>query len=605
MTIDTRFVWGVIHEHIVCLCPNNIEIPYLIIYNIISLHFIGALCVCCFPPLFAFIFTECLLLPLLRLVSFLLLVFSGLVAVLGKLVIFYSFLSCHLVQSRRVNIRAFAMRCCSSFLENRLNPDSFHGRIEWSLRAALSFFISALCGYYFEDYIAVPFLLPVLVLVATRSNFGETMHVIQSTYKGTTLICILSTISYFIPVLDDKYWWCTLIYFFIISMLLSVSLSHDSGARKIALAFHAIFTFQIAYNEDDSPSNVSFIWEAWLMVPMTLVLASIGVLLPVPIFAYQQLLFAEDNAVRMLRQWLHDMMEYLYHSREDKTASKIQWSKLQKYVDEGRRSRHSINAAHSVSMSHEMVHEDNLMIDSQRIESLLSLHYILVGMHDIVRQLKYDDFHYDLFDAIKQPLRLFVGELLDRMDDINGNNNGREQSPLSAERPLMATDDQLMESFESARHRLVFNKDSERENINVQSLVAIYSFLYYLQVFTRKCSKYLELHAMYMDQLNSSNCWNRFIMLCGLSISDILHPLPWSSLSQCKESISPFVHWKSPVFLQSLGISVSMTISGLFFIYPPLHSHYPLGYWASITVGSYLIHNQNVKFKGCDVRFWC
>ena len=163
-----------------------------------------------------------------------------------------------------------------------------------------------------------------------------------------------------------------------------------------------------------------FFWEVWLMAPMTWVIASIGVLVPVPIFAYQQLVFTELNGARLLKEWLRDMMEYLYHSRDNKIVSKVLWHKLQKYVDEARRSRTSIEKLRGVAAAYEMVHSDNLMVDPKRIQSLLDLHYILVGMHDAVRHLQYDDLHYDLLDAIKQPLKLFVAEILNQLDDVGG-----------------------------------------------------------------------------------------------------------------------------------------------------------------------------------------
>ena len=315
---------------------------------------------------------------------------------------------------------------CSSCQQKGINLDSFHGRIQWSLRCTLTFVISALCAYFFPDYLAVPYLLPLMVLIATRRNFGMTMLVCQGIYQGITLICIISTIAFYIPILKPELWWCTLIYHFLVSLFLCVVLHNKHGARKLALAFQSIYVQIVGFNENEETPEMVYFWKTWLMVPMTWVIASIGVLVPVPIFAYQQLIFTELDGARILKEWLRDMMEYLYHSRDNKIVSKVQWHKLQKYVDEARRSRASIEKLRRVAAAYEMVHSDNLMIDPKRIQSLLDLHYILVGMHDTVRHLQYDDLHYDLFDAIRRPLKLFVAEILDRLDDISGQHFKRE-----------------------------------------------------------------------------------------------------------------------------------------------------------------------------------
>ena len=309
---------------------------------------------------------------------------------------------------------------CCSCQHKGINLDSFAGRIQWALRSGLSFLIAAVLAYYFPEYIAVPFLLPVRVIVAGHRNFGTTMLISQSVYQGLTLICCISTVAYYIPILKPELWWCTLIYYFIIALFLCVILDPHPFARKLALALHSVYVMVIQYK----PYPVYFIWETWLEVPMSTVIAAVGVLIPVPIFAYQQLIYAEGNAVLMLKQWLHDMMEYLYHSRDNKIVSEIQRVKLQKYVDRAKRSRQSITGILHVASSYEMVHADNLMIDRQRIQSLLGLHYILVGMHDAAQHLQYDDVHYELFAAIKQPLRLFVAEILRRLEDVSRHNVG-------------------------------------------------------------------------------------------------------------------------------------------------------------------------------------
>ena len=248
------------------------------------------------------------------------------------------------------------------------------------------------------------------------------MIVASGLYRGVTCIAIISTIAFYIPILTPDLWWCVLIYYFIVSMILSVSLAPHHGALMLSLALNAVYTnlvveFQIF--PGTRTEQMLLIWKTWSIAVMSCCLATIGVLVPMPVFAYQQLLFAEHNAIRTLRQWLRDLMEYLYHSKENEIVSRIQWAKLQKYVDDAKRSRMSITKTIHIASKFEMLHKNNLMIDPKRIQSLMGLHYIAIEMHDTVRHFKWDDVQYDLFHSIKQPLRLFVAEILDRLNDAH------------------------------------------------------------------------------------------------------------------------------------------------------------------------------------------
>ena len=158
-------------------------------------------------------------------------------------------------------------------------------------------------------------------------------------------------------------------------------------------------------------------------------------------------------------------------------------------------------------------------------------------------------------------------------------------SMYSTEKPMVVIDDRLMDSFEAARHRLLLNAKSAREHIDVESVVGIYSFIYYLKVFSSHCQEFWEAHTLLMEQRRSS-CYKRCMMHCEFSLTKIIWPMPYSTWKAWGQALSPFIHWKSPIFLQSLGIALAMTICGLLAIYPPLHEYNPLGYWASLTVGA-------------------
>merc|ERR1719474_745170 len=113
-----------------------------------------------------------------------------------------------------------------------------------------------------------------------------------------------------------------------------------------------------------------------------------------------------------------------------------------------------------------MLDAENLVIDPQRIKYLLSLYYILIGMHDAIGHLQYDQFHYDLLDAIKVPLKQFVDGILERLED--------EQDISNEQCPTVTTDDELMRAFEDARRRLVFNEQNSKKVLNVESVTGIY-----------------------------------------------------------------------------------------------------------------------------------
>lgn len=155
----------------------------------------------------------------------------------------------------------------------------------------------------------------------------------------------------------------------------------------------------------------------------------------------------------------------------------------------------------------------------------------------------------------------------------------------SPERPLMAMDDPLMDAFAAARQRLLFNKDpSEVELMHLDSMLAAYSFIYYLKIFSAKCTEYWELYAMYVNQRDSSR-WRRCTMHCEFSLIRLIWPLPYLSWRAFLKSFSPFLHWRSPEFLQALSLSLACTICSIFFIYPPLREYNSLGYWCPLTVG--------------------
>ena len=149
-------------------------------------------------------------------------------------------------------------------------------------------------------------------------------------------------------------------------------------------------------------------------------------------------------------------------------------------------------------------------------------------------------------------------------------------------------DDQLMDSFEAVQHRLLFNGDSTLEHINVESLVGIHSFIYYLKVFSSHCREFWESHTLLKEQRGSS-CCKRCTMHCELSLTKIIWPLPYSTWKAWRTALLPFIHWKSPIFLQSLGIALAMTICGMLVIYPPLYEYNHLGFWAPLTIGAYFI----------------
>ena len=102
-------------------------------------------------------------------------------------------------------------------------------------------------------------------------------------------------------------------------------------------------------------------------------------------------------------------------------------------------------------------------------------------------------------------------------------------------------------------------------------------------MFTRKSIKYLELHSNWTKQ-KQIKTHKKCKFFCSLSLYEILFPFPWISWKDFREKLSPFIHWKSEIFLQSLAITIAMTICGCLFLIPSVHDTYNLGYWASLTV---------------------
>ena len=157
------------------------------------------------------------------------------------------------------------MKYLSDFAKNRLDPHSFSARLEWCGRQSLSFLLSGLFALYFEEFVAIPFLLPILVLVVSNSTFGETMKVSRALYRGSILVCLLSTGFYYVPYINQQHWYLTLLYFFIVSLFLTVTLHQDAAAIKLSLCYHVIFALALAYKEELN-YPVSEIWKSWLLV---------------------------------------------------------------------------------------------------------------------------------------------------------------------------------------------------------------------------------------------------------------------------------------------------------------------------------------------------
>ena len=199
--------------------------------------------------------------------------------------------------------------CINNFHTQRFIPGSFAWKIEWSIRTVFPFIISAICCIYFAEYLLVPFLLPIIVLVACNASIGTTFFVFTSVHKGGFFVSIISSIFYWIP-FANIHWSFSLIYFFVTSFIFAILLHKNAGSLKIGLAFHVINTLQFATNKD---MKFYDIWWLYSVLPITLIICFIGLYLPFfqHNFGTLHVLYCETQlSIKLLQEWVDDMFKF-------------------------------------------------------------------------------------------------------------------------------------------------------------------------------------------------------------------------------------------------------------------------------------------------------
>ena len=399
-------------------------------------------------------------------------------------------------------------------------------------------------------------------------------------YKGTILIALISTIFYFIPIINNKYWYLTLIYFFIITLFLTVSLHFNAGERRLALAYHVIYTMNINYKIENN-YHISDIWFSWLLVPMAIILSSIAVLIPFPIFSYQQLLFIEEKSINTIQAWLQEMIKFL--QCKDKIHSKIQLTKLSKYPNQSYNHKNHLYLIYPDAKNFELLNEKNEIINKQRMIILYTMHYVLLAMFDTLQSIqttKNYQFYQCLIEEIKDSFQIFCQFLLKECLEKKSMDNERKTQ-------LIRYNDQLLNSYQIARHKLIYNNNNNN-NIDIddnliKSTNVLHSFIYFLNLLTEKIICYLQLYSN-LSQQKKLKRHQKCNLFCSLSLYQIFYPFPFKSFNDLKDKLSPLIHWKCDIFLQSLSITIALTLCSILFIIPDIHNRMELGYWAALTV---------------------
>src|SRR5690606_37022408 len=124
---------------------------------------------------------------------------------------------------------------------------------------------------------------------------GETLNILNSYNKGGFIAIIIASICYYLPFINlKKNWIFTLIYFILITFILTNLLQNDKNSRKLALLFH-LFSTMLLGTPNHKNTNIFQIWNIYLLLPLTYICC----LLPVTGFfiynnyCYKMLLYNE------------------------------------------------------------------------------------------------------------------------------------------------------------------------------------------------------------------------------------------------------------------------------------------------------------------------
>ena len=204
----------------------------------------------------------------------------------------------------------------NNFVTERLIPGSFSWKVEWSIRTVFPFIISAIVCIYFDKYLLVPFLLPIIVLVVCNASIGTSFHVFASVHKGGFFVSIISSIFYWIPFATIHWSFC-LIYFCIASFIFAVLLHKNAGSLKVGMAFHVINTLQFVTTKE---MKFYDIWWLYSILPITLVICFIGLYFPFfkHNFGTLHVLYCETQlSVKLCQDWVNDMFSFFLNCNID------------------------------------------------------------------------------------------------------------------------------------------------------------------------------------------------------------------------------------------------------------------------------------------------
>ena len=200
------------------------------------------------------------------------------------------------------------MKWFQDFSTQRLIPQSFAWKIEWSIRTVFPFIVSAIFCIYFDEYLIVPFLLPIIVLVVANDSIGKTLFVFTSANKGGFFVSVICSIFYWIPFYSIHWIFC-LIYFFFTSLLFSILLHKNPVSLKIGLALHVINTLQFK-----TVKNMKFydIWWLYSVLPIVLIICLISIYFPFFNYNYslKHCLYCEHQSIKLCQMWLKECFQF-------------------------------------------------------------------------------------------------------------------------------------------------------------------------------------------------------------------------------------------------------------------------------------------------------
>eukprot|EP01084_Bolivina_argentea_P250937 420652_1 len=247
--------------------------------------------------------------------------------------------------------------CWHTFVKDRLNPASFPSRIEGALRQAFAFFLSGLLMiFYGTQYFSIG----IITMCLTQPVFGMTTFAARIGWRGSIVIPILSTVMFYVPLLSTNYWYFVLIYIFIVSLFINITMFTNDTERKISLLLLTSTTISICYGS----GGVESVWIGWLIIPFSIIICLFCDLFPYPVFGYQKLIHIEKLGRYLLGNWIKDILPFF----ECKTAteSRIQSLKTQKYRKQSTGIYNGLQQLLYISQHFEALSDQNEIINQKK-----------------------------------------------------------------------------------------------------------------------------------------------------------------------------------------------------------------------------------------------